>query len=85
MKFSYNRNASAPEVIAIAVISFVVVAAIIGVFAALGALILSWAWNTFMPPVFGLPSITFFQAFALTFLIGSIKGLLSVQIKRKDE
>lgn len=58
---------------------------IIALVAAAGALIICWAWNNFMPSVFGLPSITFIQAFALTFLIGSLKGLLGITINRKKE
>lgn len=84
MKFSYNRSASTWEVILIFALNFLLVLGVIAAFAALGALIVSWAWNAFMPSVFGLPQITFLQAFALTMLIGSVKGLLSVNIQKKE-
>jgi hypothetical protein len=41
------------------------VAAVVGL---IGALPVMWCWNGFMPAVFDLPSITFWQAFALTVL-----------------
>lgn len=44
---------------------------------ALSAWLTAWAWNVFMPSVFGLPQIGFWQAFALTVLITSLKGLFS--------
>ena len=37
-----------------------------------GAVFLLWAWNVFMPAILGLPGINFWQALALSFLLGSI-------------
>ncbi len=36
-----------------------------------------WAWNTFMPAIFGLPTINGWQAFALT-ILGGILGTRSI-------
>ena len=66
--------------IVVAVFSFLLVVGIIGAISAVGALILMWAWNAFVPSVFNGPAISFIQAFALTFLIGSVKGLLSIRV-----
>lgn len=84
---SYYRNSnnlSGWEAVVVFVLAFILVIGLIAGFAALGAAILCWAWNAFVPPVFKGPEITFWQAFALTFLIGSVKGLFSINIKKKD-
>ncbi len=36
--------------------------------------IFQWAWNQFIPPVFGLPEITFIMALAAEILLGSVLG-----------
>ena len=36
-----------------------------------------WAWNTFMPAVFGLPEINFLQAFAFILLTGALRTLFA--------
>lgn len=49
-----------------AAIAFVVIVA------AIFALVTQWAWNTVMPSVFGLPTVTLLQAFALNLLAGAL-------------
>lgn len=70
--------------ITVAVFSFLLVVGVIGIISAVSALILMLAWNAFIPPVFHGPEIGFIHAFALTFLIGSIKGLMSVNVGKKS-
>lgn len=82
---SMSSNNSALEVIVIAVLSILSFAAILGIISSIMAAVLYLAWNAFMPAVFGLREVTFLQAFALTFLLGAIKGLFSVTINKKDE
>lgn len=41
-----------------------------------------WAWNLVMPALFHLPSISLLQAFALNLLIGIIKGIFKVTVKK---
>lgn len=74
------KNENDPIVILLAIL---MVVGLLASFAAVGALIITWAWNAFMPSVFGLREITFLQAFALTLLIGTLRGLFSVQIQKK--
>ena len=82
---SFRRNdVGGWEAAFIFTIAFVLVVGLIAGLSALSAAIICWAWNAFMPAVFKLPEITFWQAFALTFLIGSLKGLFSVNLKKKD-
>lgn len=52
------------EIIAL-IVTVIVLAVGIGLVCALPVM---WCWNGFMPAVFGLPAITFWQAFALTTL-----------------
>lgn len=59
---------------------------VLGLFVVL-ALAFDWllmvAWNYVMPGVFGLPEITFWQAVALTFVVGMLtRGL---RFSSKDE
>lgn len=50
--------------------------AIIGMllFAAIGGHIVGWLWNWLMPPLFGLPRVTFWQALALLALCRILVG-----------
>ena len=85
MSFYRNRNTlSGWEAVVVFGLAFILVIGLIVGFSFLGAAILCWAWNAFVPPVFKGPEITFWQAFALTFLISSVKGLLSINLKKKD-
>jgi hypothetical protein len=70
------------EAVIALVLGFLFGIAIIVGFSALSALIIAWAWNAFMPSVFGLPSITFWQAFALTILLSSIRQVVHVTRKK---
>lgn len=49
--------------------------------------IFQWAWNKFVPTVFGLPEITFVMAFAAEILIGSVVGGIfsRVSLARKSQ
>lgn len=51
---------------------------------AVSALVLCWAWNAFAVPVFGLPAIGFWQAFALLMLLGFIKSVVNVTVGKKE-
>lgn len=48
-------------------------------FVALGSLITMWAWNIFVPAIFGLSKITFLQAFAVNILAGLIFRVVKVR------
>lgn len=85
MSYYRNRNdLTGWEAVVVFGLAFILVIGLVVGFSLLGAWILCWAWNAFVPPVLKGPEITFWQAFALTFLISSIKGLFSVSIKKKD-
>lgn len=69
-----------------------VVLAALGVFllvwggiSAISALILCWAWNAFMVPVFALPAIGFWKAFALLMLLGFIKQAVNVAVNNSKK
>lgn len=83
-KEQHMSTSTTLEVIIVAVLSILGFAALLGIFATISAAVLYLAWNAFMPAVFGARDITFIQAFALTFLIGAIKGLFSVTVNKKD-
>ena len=55
----------------------------------LWSLVLAWPvqllWNWFVPGIFGLGRITFFQAFGLKLLLGLAFGRMSIEDKRKKE
>lgn len=78
-----SSTQDAVAAVGIALISFLVVIAIIGLCCALGAVILMWAWNHSMPAIFGLPQVTFVQAFALSMVAGCIRSVTTVQAKKE--
>jgi hypothetical protein len=49
--------------------------------AAISSFVLAFAWNTVIPHVFKLPSITAFQAFNLTILLAIFRGFASGMVK----
>lgn len=55
-------------------------AALIGIalFAFLGGFIVKWLWNWLTPPLFGWPTITFWQAFAMLALTRILFGGLGL-------
>ena len=59
---------------------FIVPAAIVGmvVFTALGGLVIRWLWNWLLPPLFGWPTITFWQAIAMLALCRILFGGLGL-------
>lgn len=67
------------------VCALIVGLAIVFVFAVLVAFPVMWLWNWVMPDIFGLPVITFWQAFGLNLLCGLFfRGVNSTK-KKKDE
>lgn len=46
------------------------------------SLILMWAWNVFMPSMFGLPEVTFLQALALSVLLSFVKSVVSITFRK---
>lgn len=80
-----NSNSTGLELAALVVLSILSFAALVGIVASVTGAILYLAWNAFMPGVFGVKEITFLQAFALTFLLGAIKGLFSININKKED
>lgn len=80
----FNRMSDGTATVLVIVMTFLLAVAVIAGFSALSALILMLAWNAFMPHVFGLPEVSFVQAFALTFLIGAIKGLVNIHTAAKE-
>ena len=66
------------------VCTIVVGVAIVFVFAVLVAFPVMWLWNWVIPDIFGLPTITFWQAFGLNLLCGLFfRGVGN--IKKKDD
>ncbi len=76
------RSSTQDAIVAIlmVILSIAGVLLLVAGLSAIGALVLFLAWNAVVPPVFHGPEVTFWQAWAGTFLIGSIKGLLSIRI-----
>jgi hypothetical protein len=48
-------------------------------FATLGGYIVRWLWNALLPPLFGLPTVTFWQALGLLALSRILFGGLGMQ------
>jgi len=66
--------------------SFMVVAAFLLVLVVMGLVIgfpLMWLWNWLMPVVFGLPTITFYQAVGLYLLCGVLFNQTSGSSNKK--
>lgn len=78
------RNSTQDAIVAIlmVILSIAGVLLLIAGLSAIGALVLFLAWNAVVPPVFHGPEVTFWQAWAGTFLIGAVKGLFSVKINK---
>lgn len=48
-------------------------------FAAVGGYVVRWLWNTLLPPLFGLPPVTFWQALGLLALCRILFGGFAMQ------
>ncbi len=58
-----------------------VIVIVLAIFGASGFLLML-AWNVVMPFLFHLPTINFFQALGLSFLIACLKGIFSVTVSK---
>lgn len=65
-----------------AVLGCLLIIILVPLVSALGTYLIMFAWNIFMVSVFGLPVITFIQAFALWLIIATLKGLFSITINK---
>ena len=58
-----------------------VILAIVAGWTLLIAFVLMVAWNVVVPPVFGWPELTFWQAFALSVLLNVVAGAFRLSVK----
>lgn len=52
------------------------------IIAAVFGIVTTWAWNETMPAIFGLPTITWLQGFALNLLGGALFKSTSISSRR---
>lgn len=83
-KLSY-KTMDALEIIGLVLFSIIAFTVVIGIIAAISAAVLMWAWNVFVPAIFGLPKVTFLQSFALVFLLEAVGGLLKHRSSGKKD
>lgn len=46
-------------------------------------LMLMWAWNLVMHGMFNFPAVGFWQAFALGILLGALRSVVTLTVKKK--
>jgi len=68
--------------ISLVVGAVLLIALLFGAIALLPALVFMWGWNTFAVPMFGMHQVTFLQAVGAALLLGFLKSLFSVTIRR---
>jgi urea transporter len=55
-----------------------VIVAVVALVGTVSTLVVQWAWNTLMPPIFGLPELSFWQALALSILLSAVGKAVQV-------
>ena len=77
---SVNPGCGAVLVTFIGVMVFAVLATVAAI--AVVTLPFMWAWGAFMAPVFGLPLLSFSQAFAAVLMLGIVSVLFKTSVRR---
>lgn len=80
MSYIKNNTTNAVQTFLIGLFGSALVIGVMVLLFCLPALVLEWAWNVFVPSVFGLPTISFWQALGLSLLAGVVKGLFSFTV-----
>lgn len=83
--FKKNVDTTGLEAFLIAVFGSALFIGVMVLLFCLPALVLEWAWNVFVSSVFGLPTISFWQALGLSLLAGVVKGLFSFTVNNSNK
>lgn len=72
------------ETIIVVIVGLLGAVALGAAISAISALVITWAWNAVIPAIFGLPHISFWQAFALMVLVNGLRQAVHVANKNRE-